>query len=126
MAMTQTTDLVPAIVRSLEDPSDQRVLQEFRFGGDRLNELLFFFKPECFLVDSAAHVQKTVAMARQKIAQFGAEVTGALWLRGPYLRHHGVMDRHYGYINRLSRQASTLLTPDELASILEAVVASRD
>src|SRR5207237_880293 len=49
-----------------------------------------------------------------------------LTLRSSYLERLGVMDRHYGYINRLSREASTMLNAEERRAIREAVEITQD
>lgn len=119
--MTLGADFASDIVHALDSPNEQRLVREFRFGSTYRNELLFFFKPECFLVDSLESTKKIVEMALRKIQDFRAELSGALILEGSYLERHHVMDRHYGYINRLSREASRILSTDERTAIQQAV-----
>jgi hypothetical protein len=118
--VTTSVDLIDTILANLDSPSEQAALQDFQFGGTLRNELLFFFKPECFLVDREAS-RRILQMSFGKLRDFSAQVAGALLLRGPLLERLGSMDRHYGFINRLSREASQIVTQDERAQIYQTL-----
>ncbi len=100
---------------------DELIVRPFEFGRDRKNELLFFFKPECFLSGSPENARRIVEMVFDKFSRYRTEVSGALLLRGNRLDELSIMDRHYGFINKLSRNASGMLGEGEISEIRESL-----
>ncbi len=88
-------------------------IQEFHFKTDSQNQLLFFVKPEVFLLPRSADSVSVCALMLQKMSQFGADTAGAYMISGAALERYGIMDTHYGFINRMSREASVLLDDEE-------------
>lgn len=78
----------------------------------RQNQLLFFFKPECF-ESSVGHKEELLNLMFRTLEQFNVEVSGCIVVDGPTLETLNIMDRHYGYINTMSRGASALLAPSD-------------
>lgn len=78
------------------------------------NQLLFFYKPECFLPETLPYFPRIHRMVSAKFAAYGVQIGGAVALSGRFLEQAGIMDRHYGFINRLSRGASALVSPEDV------------
>lgn len=115
-----------AIVAAATSGAAETLIQPFNFATNAQNQLLFFFKPEVFLTGDAKQAESIVELALGCFDAFGAEVAGALVVSGPRLAEMSAMDRHYGFINRISRSASTLLSDDEKANIRAKVGAGAD
>ena len=81
------------------------------------NELIMFIKPEIFLVDQPAHTQASLEMIFNKLDAFEARVDGVVIVGGPALEEKEIMNRHYGFINEMSRKASTLIPETALWTI---------
>lgn len=111
--MKTATDHARRIVEATRSTAAEVLVEGLDFGTDSVNELLFFFKPECFLLDRPEDSVRVTELGFSKFAQFGADVSGAIVLSGDRLDELGIMDRHYGYINKLSRGASQLVGPDD-------------
>ncbi len=115
-----------AIVEAARSGAAETVLQPFSFDTEAQNQLLFFFKPEVFTVGEAAGSRGIVELALSCLDTFGVEVAGAAVIGGPRLAELAAMDRHYGFINRISRAASTVLSDAEKADIRAAVGAGAE
>lgn len=85
------------------------------------NELLMFIKPELLISDDADSVSTRLSMIFDKLNDFGAQVEGMVIVTGKVLEKFGVMDRHYGYINQLSRFASSTLDDHDREQIGDAL-----
>jgi hypothetical protein len=102
--------------------NDSQVLQPAKIGqGDWQNELLLFVKPEVFMVEEQAKIEKTLDLVLNKIAEFDAQVDGIAIVGGRVLDRLEIMSQHYGLINRLSRSASKILSEDDKKKISEAL-----
>lgn len=97
-----------SIIEAVRDSAQEAVLQPLSVGSARQNELLFFFKPECFLGTSDAQQSDLIDTAFGLFSRFDAVTAGAALFRGDVLASRQIMDRHYGFINRVSRGANTL------------------
>jgi len=115
-----------AIVAAATSGAAETLIQPFNFATNAQNQLLFFFKPEVFLTGDAKKSEGIVELALACFDAFGVEVAGAMVVSGPRLAELSAMDRHYGFINRISRSASTLLSDDEKANIRSKVGAGAD
>ncbi len=58
------------------------------------------------------------------LEQFSVEISGCVAIDGPTLADLGIMDRHYGYINTMSRGASTLLGRADREEFIQRTEAS--
>lgn len=90
----------------------------FRFASDRRNQLLLFLKPEVFAGKSYVQQAGIVDLILQHVAAAGVRLDGVQVLTGRWLRDSDVMDRHYGFINQLSRSASAILPGTDRQEIL--------
>jgi len=108
--------LVDEVLQALTH-SESKVIANPKFGKTHENELLLFLKPECFVNTSGEKQRRLIHMIVEKTKSFKAEISGVILLTGGSLASLGIMDRHYGYINRLSRNASRMLTDEDRARI---------
>src|SRR5262245_30556769 len=91
------------LVAASHERPRKELLEPFAPGPAASNELLFFFKPETFLLSSAERSKAVIDLAFENFRRFGVSVAGGMLFSGEALAELGIMDRHYGYINRLSR-----------------------
>lgn len=109
--------IVNEIIEASLSNKHEAIVKKFYFQTRRMNELLCFLKPECFLVDNVQSTNAILEMVLRKFEQYNIEIDGALLLKGRRLDELGCMDHHYGFINKLSRRASQIITDIELAKI---------
>ncbi len=105
----------------MADCSDDCLLiEKFSFGREKENELLFFLKPECFFYGTDTF-EKIINIISDKCAKFDIEISGVILLDGKYINKIRVMDKHYGFINTLSKNASKIVTDAEKKNIRNAL-----
>ncbi|NTV37550.1 MAG: hypothetical protein HGA53_11410, partial [Anaerolineaceae bacterium] len=120
--MENKVQLIEAIVRSLSSENPSTLIQKIQPGeGSWQNELLLFVKPEIFMVDQKELIQESLRLVFEKLAAFDVHVDGIITLTGSLLDEKGIMNRHYGFINRLSRSASQILTGEDRKKIAAAL-----
>jgi len=108
--MTETNLFSKAIIQKIKSAEQEIILQPVQIGQtEKQNELVFFIKPELFAVDDDEKITNSLQMIREKIEKFEVEVNGAVIIPGSVLEEHGIMNRHYGFINQLSRKASEMI-----------------
>lgn len=115
------TQQIKQICDSVTRRETESVISEFKFGKNRENELLFFFKPECFFDGDAAQIKTLVEMVFEKFSEFKVDVSGILLFGGTRLDELSIMDRHYGFINTLSKKANQVLSPQDKQRIQQAL-----
>jgi hypothetical protein len=99
-----------------------KILQNLEIGReDRQNELLLFIKPELFMVEDPTCIRNSTALVLEKLADYRAFVHGIAIVGGQFLADKGIMDRHYGFINRLSKNASQVLTAEDKSRVMTAL-----
>lgn len=102
-------------MEAVASDKEELLISKFEFK-DKKNELLFFFKPECFLVESY-YTERIIEMVLDKFSLYNVDISGILLLKGKALEELGIMDRHYGFINKLSKTASKIITDEEIVQI---------
>lgn len=108
--MTVDTTLIKTIAAVAPTCDDFAIVQPVEIGREtHRNELLLFVKPEIFMVKDTAQVEAALNLVFSKLAEFGAVVSGVAVVGGKVLEETEIMNRHYGYINRLSRFASQMV-----------------
>ena len=108
--MTIDKALIKTIAATAPTCDDFSILQPVEIGRkSHRNELLLFVKPEIFMVKDVAQVEAALDLVFTKLAEFGAVVSGVAVVGGKVLEEAEIMNRHYGYINRLSRFASQMV-----------------
>jgi hypothetical protein len=85
------------------------------------NELILFIKPEIFLVNNSENIENSINLVFEKLNQFDAHLNGILILGGKVMDDLEIMNRHYGFINKLSRSASKIISEDDQEKIKEAL-----
>lgn len=110
-------EIVDAIVNTAFTSNQETLIEGFNFDTERQNQLLFFFKPEVFMVEAQHQSVAIVEMALSRFREFGVQVTGCLVLSGERLAELEAMDRHYGFINRMSKRASQDLSDEDRAAL---------
>ncbi|MCL4365242.1 MAG: nucleoside-diphosphate kinase [Candidatus Marsarchaeota archaeon] len=88
------------------------LIDDVKIGqGDWENELLFFIKPEVFLLKDRQQIKNTVSLLLETLSKFNAKIEGTCAVNGTVLDKHRIMSSHYGFINVMSNSASK--TADE-------------
>lgn len=124
MAHSQVIDQILSSVRGTDGV---KVIEAPAVGQtERQNELLMFAKPEIFMVENLDHARASLEMIFRKLDEFNAEVHGVVIVGGKALEDAEIMNRHYGFINLLSRKASEVVGAEERAKIEELLGVSLD
>ena len=89
------------------------IIEDFKLKTEKKNQLLAFLKPEVFLDKTPAQVQKILDLVFEKLEKYKVSVNGAAAFPGPAIGKYSIMDKHYGVINTLSKNASKILSKDE-------------
>jgi len=122
-----TSDLAQKITETAFHCETVEELQPARIGeGSWRNELLLFTKPEIFLVPDRHQSEKIVDLVLDKIKSFDAHIEGITVVGGRVLDEMEIMNRHYGFINVLSRSASNVLNAGDKKRIADALDMSID
>jgi len=103
------------IIEAVKSGKTEVLLSPFQFGGDKENEFVLFFKPEIFF--PGVNTEVSISMAFDKFKEHNVDIAGMLLLTGDRMNELGIMDRHYGFINKLSKNASKILSADDLEKI---------
>ncbi len=120
--MTVDTALIKKIAALAPTTDDFAIMQPVNIGREtHRNELLLFVKPEIFIVQDTAQVEAALDLVFAKLAEFGASVSGIAVVGGKVLEEAEIMNRHYGYINRLSRFASQMVDAEDRQKIATAL-----
>jgi hypothetical protein len=95
-----------------------KILQPLEIGKEgRQNELVLFMKPELFMVADPASTRHAAELILQKLDEYQAEVHGVALVGGQFLADKQIMDRHYGFINKMSKNASKIVSEQDKARI---------
>ncbi len=110
---------VSVIMEAAKSGVAERLIRPFDFNTEQQNELVFFFKPGCFNAAEHGHVHDIVELGLKELQDYNVTISGILLLSGSRLEELEIMDRHYGYINRLSKRASTILHAEDFQHIYD-------
>jgi len=102
----------------LEIPEHASICLGFDFQVLKKNQLLFFFKPECFPAGRPDTTKRIFQLIQKKFEAYHLLISGAIMVPGEVLRKTGIMDAHYQYINTLSRGGSHIISTKEKEAIL--------
>lgn len=117
-----TQSLSTKIVEKLSSCEGFEIIQPINIGQEKWrNELILFIKPEIFLVRNSEGIENSINLVFEKLKQFDAHLNGILILSGKLMDDLEIMNKHYGFINKLSRSASKILSEDEKEKIKEAL-----
>lgn len=110
------------LIHKTKSAISAHIIQPVKVGQtDKQNELVFFIKPELFEVDDLSKILNILMMIEEKFAAYQVEVDGTVILPGNILAEHKIMNRHYGFINQLSRMASQMVTGENRAHMFETL-----
>lgn len=76
------------------------------------NEFLFFIKPEITLDDDKIQLDSILKMIFAKIESFSLNIKNIRIVNAPYLERNNIIAKHYGVINKLSRDIQSSM-PEE-------------
>ena len=100
-------------VEKIATLKDTQIIQPVQVSpSDQRNELVFFIKPELLIVEDQEKILNSLQLIRQKFEEFNVAVHGAALVTGSFLKENEIMNRHYGFINQLSRKASEMIDPE--------------
>ena len=90
--------------------TDLSVVMPYESRPDDRNEATLFLKPE-LTADKNVNLAAVLELLQKSLAKHKVDVEGAAVLSGPFLASHNIMPRHYGAINKASREGINSLTP---------------
>lgn len=104
----------PELISQIRAAGEPDLIQPVRVGDThKENELVFFIKPELLEVEDDALILNSLRLIETRFDEFDVEISGAMVVPGDSLEEFGIMNRHYGFINQLSRFASTMLDNED-------------
>lgn len=109
-ALSQSELFNENAVKKIKSHKETKIIQPVQVSQtDQRNELVFFIKPELLLVDDEAKILNSLRLIQEKFEAFNVAVHGTALVTGSYLDENEIMNRHYGFINLLSRKASEIV-----------------
>lgn len=115
------SDIKQKIINSVTNATTTDIIIPVEFSTLFENEFLMFFKPECFKAHSPQSVEKIIEMILQKFDEHQVQISGIINLPGESVDELQVMDKHYGFINKMSKNASKLVTEEEKQKLMEVL-----
>jgi hypothetical protein len=110
------------LIHKIKTAKIAHIIQPVKIGQtEKQNELVFFIKPELFEVDDQSRILNSLMLIEEKFAAYQVEVDGTVILPGNILAEHEIMNRHYGFINQLSRMASQMVTGEIRAHMFDTL-----
>ncbi len=101
------------LITEILSATTTQTIQPIKIGQSTLqNELVFFIKPDLFLTNENENILNSLDLIYAKFAEYKVETNGVVSLPGNVLEQYKIMNRHYGFINQLSRKASSIITGD--------------
>lgn len=106
--------IIDSFINSLgKDKTNPTILTDFKLKTNKKNQLLAFFKPEVFLDKTPDQIEKIMKLVFEKLEKYEVTVDGTALFPGSAVGKFQIMDRHYGVINTLSKNASKILSSEE-------------
>jgi hypothetical protein len=100
----------PSVIAKIRSAEKAEIIQPVTVGHTGAeNELVFFIKPELLEVSDDAKIANSLHLIEEKFKEYRVTVSGAVIVPGTVLEEYEIMNRHYGFINQLSRLASTMI-----------------
>ena len=118
--MTEIDLTRKSLIEEIKSAKKAKVIQPVEVGQtSKRNELVFFIKPELLDVDDNEKIFNSMALIEGKFRDFQVEVSGTAVVPGTFLEDHEIMNRHYGFINQLSRKASEMVDQETRSKMFE-------
>lgn len=102
-----------AVKKHTSDQTDATKVTDLELKTPHKNQFITFFKPEVFLDKTPDQIEKIMDVVFKKFEEFKINIDAATIFPGPALAKYAIMDRHYGVINQLSKNASKQLSAEE-------------
>lgn len=118
--MTNTNLFSPEIIQKIKSAEEAKIIRPVQVGQtSRQNELVFFVKPELLDVADDEKILNSFQLIKQKFIEYDVKVKGAAIIPGNILENFEIMNRHYGFINQLSRMASEIVDADTRSRLFD-------
>jgi len=113
-----------AIIREIDRARENTdymhsTLKSYTPNTDNKNEAVFFIKPEITGPDSNADISSIIDLIDASFQRFSVSVDAVKVLGAAYLKKYGIMEKHYGVINRLAREGKTAFSPGAVSKFEE-------
>ncbi len=120
--MTATDILQPSFIQEIKSATTTKIIQPVHVGDtEKQNELVFFIKPELLDVQDTDKILNSMALIQEKFKAFNVQVSGIAIVPGSDLEKYEIMNRHYGFINQLSRMASKMVDAELRAALFTSL-----
>lgn len=114
--------IIDSFINSLgKDKNNPTILSDFKLKTKNKNQLLAFFKPEVFLNKTPEQIEKIMKLVFEKLEKYEVSINGTALFPGSVVGKYEIMDRHYGVINTLSKNASKILSKEERDFVFETL-----
>lgn len=111
--MPKSTLFNREIISKTKNAEAAKIIQPVQVAQTtKVNELVFFIKPELMKVEDQDKLQNALALVAEKFRAFDVTVSGSAIVPGAVIEKYEIMNRHYGFINQLSRKASEMVDAD--------------
>ena len=118
--MTQIDIFSKPFIHQIKKTNQAKIIQSVSVAQtDKRNELVFFIKPELLDVEDEEKIHNSFLLIQEKFDDFNVKINGVAIVPGSVLEEFGIMNRHYGFINQLSRKASSMVDSDTRVRIVE-------
>ena len=108
--MTNTEIFSMSLIQKIKNANIAEIIQQIKIGRtNKQNELVFFIKPELLDIAENEKILNSFKLIQEKFDDFDVEIDGVAIIPGAVLEEYGIMNRHYGFINQLSRKASSIV-----------------
>ncbi|MDF1520607.1 MAG: hypothetical protein RQ728_05460 [Brevefilum sp.] len=120
--MTDKSLFSKKLIQEIKSAKEAKIIQKVKVGKkSKKNELVFFIKPELLEVEDNQKILNSFQLISEKFEDFNVKIHGAAIVPGATLEDYGIMNRHYGFINQLSRLASTMVDEETRQRIFESL-----
>lgn len=125
--MTGKSVFSKTLIQEIKSAKEAKIIKKVKVGKtSKKNELVFFIKPELLEVRDDQKILNSFRLISEKFDDFNIEIHGAAIVPGVTLEKYGIMNRHYGFINQLSRLASTLVDEQTSQRVFESLGTSEN
>jgi len=118
--MTNKEIFSKSFIKYIKSKDKAKIIQPIQIGNtSKENELVFFIKPELLDVEDDQKILNSFQLIQEKFKDFNVEIKGVAIVPGVVLEEYGIMNRHYGFINQLSRKASSIVDEEARQRIFD-------
>lgn len=107
------------ILTAISQKQDKLLLSEFDFNTKMNNQLTLFLKPEVFFKNDENFITNSINMIEEKLSSFWVNINGIILLGWKVIEQYEIMDKHYWFINKMSKNASKIIDIDDRKKIEE-------